>query len=139
MIRRPPISTRTDTLFPYTTLFRSLRRNWRGEEPADAQLDQLDHAIRTVTRARSLAELLGIEGNGAAVYFGAFSKMIKREGGESIAFDFAPRNRRTPTDPVNALLSFAYSMLARPVTVAQFGRTSWRERVWQYVWNSGEA
>src|SRR3546814_1507325 len=26
MIRRPPISTRTDTLFPYTTLFRSLRR-----------------------------------------------------------------------------------------------------------------
>src|SRR3546814_3845691 len=29
MIRRPPISTRTDTLFPYTTLFRSLRRNVR--------------------------------------------------------------------------------------------------------------
>src|SRR3546814_19420085 len=26
MIRRPPISTRTDTLFPYTTLFRSLGR-----------------------------------------------------------------------------------------------------------------
>src|SRR3546814_11316005 len=26
MIRRPPRSTRTDTLFPYTTLFRSLRR-----------------------------------------------------------------------------------------------------------------
>src|SRR3546814_5824382 len=26
MIRRPPISTRTDTLFPYTTLFRSHRR-----------------------------------------------------------------------------------------------------------------
>src|SRR3546814_20610815 len=26
MLRRPPISTRTDTLFPYTTLFRSLRR-----------------------------------------------------------------------------------------------------------------
>src|SRR3546814_9060605 len=27
MIRRPPRSTRTDTLFPYTTLFRSLRRS----------------------------------------------------------------------------------------------------------------
>src|SRR3546814_19376147 len=26
MIRRPPVSTRTDTLFPYTTLFRSLQR-----------------------------------------------------------------------------------------------------------------
>src|SRR3546814_7502549 len=31
MIRRPPRSTRTDTLFPYTTLFRSFRR--RAQEP----------------------------------------------------------------------------------------------------------
>src|SRR3546814_2426400 len=30
MIRRPPRSTRTDTLFPYTTLFRSFRRGLRG-------------------------------------------------------------------------------------------------------------
>src|SRR3546814_1087767 len=30
MIRRPPRSTRTDTLFPYTTLFRSLQRQGRG-------------------------------------------------------------------------------------------------------------
>src|SRR3546814_13751736 len=29
MIRRPPRSTRTDTLFPYTTLFRSIRRGTR--------------------------------------------------------------------------------------------------------------
>src|SRR3546814_4650432 len=37
MIRRPPRSTRTDTLFPYTTLFRSVGRVvvgfWGGEEP----------------------------------------------------------------------------------------------------------
>src|SRR3546814_11151433 len=35
MIRRPPISTRTDTLFPYTTLFRSkltLAGNWLGRD-----------------------------------------------------------------------------------------------------------
>src|SRR3546814_8028620 len=31
MIRRPPRSTRTDTLFPYTTLFRSLRQAIAGE------------------------------------------------------------------------------------------------------------
>ena len=95
-----------------------LRRNWRGDEPPDASLGQLDHAIRTVARARNTAELLGIEGNGAAVYFGAFSKMIKREGEENFAFDFTQRNRRPPTDPVNALLSFAYAMLARTITVA---------------------
>src|SRR3546814_11320321 len=28
MIRRPPRSTRTDTLFPYTTLFRARRPDW---------------------------------------------------------------------------------------------------------------
>src|SRR3546814_16439319 len=32
MIRRPPRSTRTDTLFPYTTLFRSLRRRQRRRQ-----------------------------------------------------------------------------------------------------------
>src|SRR3546814_17293831 len=34
MIRRPPRSTRTDTLFPYTTLFRSNQRSARLEDPA---------------------------------------------------------------------------------------------------------
>src|SRR3546814_2705998 len=40
MIRRPPRSTRTDTLFPYTTLFRSIaaRRNGRGFERGGREL-----------------------------------------------------------------------------------------------------
>src|SRR3546814_5820526 len=33
MIRQPPISTRTDTLFPYTTLFRSAHRTGRAPDP----------------------------------------------------------------------------------------------------------
>src|SRR3546814_2276378 len=37
MIRRPPRSTRTDTLFPYTTLFRSLHADLRAE--IDPQLE----------------------------------------------------------------------------------------------------
>src|SRR3546814_14856765 len=44
MIRRPPRSTRTDTLFPYTTLFRSRRRRGprraRGVEIADIGIDR---------------------------------------------------------------------------------------------------
>src|SRR3546814_3908734 len=39
MIRGPPTSTRTDTLFPYTTIFRSLAVH-RGEAP------RVDHAVR---------------------------------------------------------------------------------------------
>src|SRR3546814_14267166 len=36
MIRRPPRSTRTDTLFPYTTLFRSLTYSFQERTPVDA-------------------------------------------------------------------------------------------------------
>src|SRR3546814_4067090 len=36
MIRRPPRSTRTDTLFPYTTLFRSCQDRQRGDLQSDA-------------------------------------------------------------------------------------------------------
>src|SRR3546814_11101567 len=41
MIRRPPRSTRTDTLFPYTTLFRSRpHRRWKQDEAAGPGFDQ---------------------------------------------------------------------------------------------------
>src|SRR3546814_8855483 len=46
MIRRPPRSTRTDTLFPYTTLFRSAPiRRMRIEEAADQQIGLLGAAV----------------------------------------------------------------------------------------------
>src|SRR3546814_11400649 len=45
MIRLPPISTRTDTLFPYTTLFRS---NQRHEVPAIPRGRSVDHAVVVV-------------------------------------------------------------------------------------------
>src|SRR3546814_11918647 len=48
MIRRPPRSTRTDTLFPYTTLFRS---RLRDREPERAAPDDLDQELRRHARA----------------------------------------------------------------------------------------
>src|SRR3546814_19249722 len=41
MIRRPPRSTRTDTLFPYTTLFRSVHRRARRVDAAVERIDRL--------------------------------------------------------------------------------------------------
>src|SRR3546814_18353930 len=41
MIRRPPISTRTDTLFPYTTLFRSAIAARQGRRPEEVAYDLL--------------------------------------------------------------------------------------------------
>src|SRR3546814_1434851 len=52
MIRRPPRSTRTDTLFPYTTLFRSAAR--RPNSSTSGQKAELDHALHVgVRRGRS--------------------------------------------------------------------------------------
>lgn len=93
-----------------------LRRNWRDGEPPPALLDDLKRQAEHALRARGLPELLGIEGSGAAVYFRHLAGTLKRDGGEP-AFDFETRNRRPPTDPVNALLSFAYALLTRTFTV----------------------
>jgi CRISPR-associated protein Cas1 len=56
--------------------------------------------------------LLGLEGSGTAQYFGVFGKLLKSD------LSFTKRTRRPPTDPVNALLSFGYVLLANQVASA---------------------
>src|SRR3546814_3419462 len=52
MIRRPPRSTRTDTLFPYTTLFRSpVRRDFAFLAPAELSADALLKAVKGADKA----------------------------------------------------------------------------------------
>lgn len=86
-------------------------------EPPAPVLEGLKRLAMRAQAAGSLDELLGIEGTAAGRYFGAFDGMIKAEEDGVRAFDFERRNRRPPRDPVNALLSFAYSLLARDLTV----------------------
>lgn len=112
-----------------------LRRN-HLEPPARALL-ALKHAASAALAAPTRPTLLGIEGAAALVYFQNFAGMIKGPADEDdlpgleeaparrahdaqreFAFDFKTRNRRPPRDPVNALLSLAYSLLARDCTVA---------------------
>ncbi|MCQ8129550.1 CRISPR-associated endonuclease Cas4g/Cas1g [Methylomonas rivi] len=96
-----------------------LRRNWRGEQPADALTDQLKILADKALRAKDLSQLLGVEGAAAAVYFGAFDQLIKKpDDSRQLSFDFNQRNRRPPADPVNAMLSFAYSQLVRSWTMS---------------------
>lgn len=95
-----------------------LRRNWRGEEKPETLMSDLKRDANQAKSAESLPELLGIEGAAAARYFGSFGQLIKRDSDEkSFAFDFTTRNRRPPTDPINALLSYGYSLLVRTWTV----------------------
>src|SRR3546814_7859838 len=58
MIRRPPRSTRTDTLFPYTTLFRSANARERGRRDAGARRAVAGGAGRQATRCITGAEQL---------------------------------------------------------------------------------
>ncbi|HWP94781.1 MAG TPA: CRISPR-associated endonuclease Cas1 [Gammaproteobacteria bacterium] len=97
-----------------------LRRNWREEnsESPEQALLELKRFADQALRAKDLPELLGIEGAAAASYFSRFARVLKRDSDErAMAFDFSRRNRRPPTDPVNALLSYAYSLLVRTWTV----------------------
>src|SRR5690606_24779755 len=97
-----------------------LRRNWRGDEKPKALFDAMKRDANEAMRAQGMQELLGIEGAAAARYFGSFSNMINKRDSDKagFAFDFTSRNRQPPTDPVNALLSFAYMLLVRYWTVA---------------------
>ena len=69
---------------------------------------QLKDLLPQIADEASLDSLRGLEGAAATAYFGVFDQLIL---GEKPLFAFGTRNRRPPLDPVNALLSFAYSLL----------------------------
>ena len=100
-----------------TLLMRSLRSKPDDEadasrgssEPAARDINEL---LRRLDSMESLESVLGIEGQGAALYFGEFNRFLKVQP-PGRGFEFGNRNRRPPRDPVNALLSFAYSLLAK--------------------------
>ena len=93
-----------------------LRRN--HPDPPQAAVDELARLGRRAQHASEMPTLLGIEGAAARVYFANFAGLLKRKAEmEAFAFDFTTRNRRPPRDPVNALLSLAYAMLVKDLTV----------------------
>lgn len=97
-----------------------LQRNGTGPA-ADAVLPELTYLHRNFGNQEfaNLPQLLGYEGQAAAHYFSAFSTLLKT--GELGDFHFTHRNRRPPKDPVNALLSYCYALLAKECSVALMG------------------
>jgi CRISPR-associated protein Cas1 len=66
-----------------------------------------------VSEPLDLDRIRGLEGAGTRMYYGAFGTMIRNPD-----FKFSGRNRRPPLDPVNALLSFIYTLLTNEVLSA---------------------
>lgn len=93
----------------------SIQRTLRDHAPrvSDCGLEEAVGQIRDllpmVLDAVDLDALRGLEGVGASAYFGVFDHLVLNRKED---FFFHGRNRRPPLDRVNALLSFAYSLLA---------------------------
>jgi len=92
---------------------RTLLRRHLQTPDKEKLLYQLNDYARKAGECASLESLLGIEGTAAKVYFSGFKHLLQGDN----SFDISGRNRRPPRDPVNALLSFVYSLLTKDLTV----------------------
>ncbi|NJK35253.1 MAG: type I-MYXAN CRISPR-associated endonuclease Cas1 [Oscillatoriales cyanobacterium SM2_2_1] len=92
-------------------LMRSARS--KKHEAIRSAIYQLKVMLKQVSGAKSLASLLGMEGNMAALYFSAFPYLLSSD--LPVELQFTGRNRRPPKDCCNSLLSFGYALLLKDV------------------------
>src|SRR3546814_16305490 len=105
MIRRPPRSTRTDTLFPYTTLFRSIAV--LGGLALFLRFTRAGLLVRAVNQDRATASAMGVSARLIDAFIFGLGAGVAGIGGVVLA-------------------------MLGPVT-PKIGRASCRERVCQYV------
>jgi CRISPR-associated protein Cas1 len=134
-----------------TLLMRSLRAKSQDDEASvrgsdDPAAAEMARMLVRLDEAPDTGVLLGLEGQAASAYFGAFGRMLRSPVPGS-AFDFQARNRRPPRDPVNALLTFGYALLAKDlfsailtvgfdpypasITAANTAGPPWRWTLWK--------
>lgn len=93
--------------------FLLLRARRYGHEALRIAAAQLKSLRAKVHGSRDLDRLRGIEGAATRAYYAAMPQLIKND-----RFEFKGRNRRPPLDPVNAMLSFVYTLLTNEVLSA---------------------
>jgi len=81
--------------------------NMREDEQIASVMEILGAGVERVFEAESIEEAVGIEGYCAQSYFSIFDKLITNR---KVPFTFEFRNKRPPLDPVNAMLSFVYTL-----------------------------
>ncbi len=92
------------------------QRNHGANDALEQAAQHLAAMLGNIRHARSVPQLMGLEGEAARVYFGVFSSLLRAQD-----LKFSGRVRRPPVDPVNALLSFAYVLLASECASALAG------------------
>lgn len=78
-----------------------------GEYDWKADVQQMEKYRETLPERKTSNEILGVEGICSNIYFRAFGHMLKCD------FKFTGRNRRPPRDPVNVMISLAYTFLTK--------------------------
>ena len=98
-------------------LLRHLRNHngCEGESEIKQSIAAMEEGVASIKRVRDSAELRGIEGNAADNYFSVFNYLILNKDPD---FRFTSRNRRPPMDRINAMLSYAYSILSLDIRSA---------------------
>jgi len=91
-----------------TVVVRGRRDGSGNVEELNRAAERLKHFVRAAGQAECLDDLRGVEGEGAKSYFATFNELLTRQ---QETFRFTVRSRRPPTDRVNALLSFLYTLL----------------------------
>ncbi len=79
---------------------------------------KLKSSLTRIKNCSSIESVRGIEGEAAATYFEVFDQLVLRN---TETFAFRGRVRRPPTDPVNAMLSLFYTILASDCAAALEG------------------
>ena len=79
----------------------------REDEEIQKVLEALSTGIDQVYEAQSVEEVIGIEGYCAQQYFSIFDRLITNK---NVPFSFQLRTKRPPLDPINAALSFVYTL-----------------------------
>jgi len=102
-------------------LMRGARESKSSEDRSILQFaaKELASAIQEIPKKQTFESLRGLEGDASKTYFSAFTTLIRQQARPT--FSFVERTRRTPRDPINALLSFLYTLLTHDCRAALEG------------------
>ncbi len=103
------ILAKISNTYKYLIRFQKDHKNVVDNEQFDIVKKEFKKILKKLPTITNKDTLRGLEGQAAALYFGLFNQFILTD---EETFHFDNRSRRPPKDPINALLSFGYSMLA---------------------------
>lgn len=99
----------------YRNILKRYVRDYGENESINKTVHILDHAKHDVLKSEDKTSLIGYEGIASSAYFDVLPILIVNQKTD---FPFNGRNRRPPKDAVNAMLSFAYTLIANDVSAA---------------------